>query len=216
MPVSGATLIPAYAPGGRTGKSAAVLVGVLLLHAALAAAVQDAAQGPRPLVAPADPVATVRVLIVPDREDARARLADLVAAPLPLPAPAWADPGASAEPPGRQVRDARADARYLPAAKLDIGPLPAGAPNFAEVTRRTLAIGRVRLRVYVSAFGLPDRVEILGLPLDADFAQALRQALEQTTFLPGRLGGHDVAAYVDYEFQSEVVVLPPPANLRSS
>jgi len=66
-------------------------------------------------------------------------------------------------------------------------------------------VGSVTLRVYVSKFGLPDRVEIRGQPEDPEFARDLQRALEQTSFLPGRQAGRDIASYVDYEFSGGVV-----------
>jgi hypothetical protein len=216
MGTSGAMMFPGYAPKGPRWKAAPVLATVFLLHAALAVVLQSVAHPPRPLAAPVDPAASVAVVILSDSKGSGARLSDRYAAPSSLPAPALAAVRAPADPFDEHPRDTAVDPRYLPPSKLDIGPSPAGAPDFALATRGTLAIGKVTLRVYVSAFGLPDRVEILGLPLDPEFAQALRRAMEQTTFLPGRLGGRDVAAFVDYEFQNDVVVLPPPSNRRPS
>jgi hypothetical protein len=215
MRAFGAVVFPAYAPAVARWKSAPVLIAVLALHAAIAAVVETAAQPARPLAAPVGPTAPIMLLMLSEGKAGSARVTDRLPPPMALPEPLLAV-RASANPFDEEAQATPVDQRYLPAGKLDIGPLPAGAPDFASVTQRTLAIGKVTMRVYVSAFGLPDRVEILGLPMDADFAQALRRALEQTTFLPGRLGGHDVAAYVDYEFQTEVVVLPAPPNLRSS
>jgi hypothetical protein len=216
MGTSSAMVFPGYAPKGPRWKAAPVLAAVFLLHAALAAVLQAGAHPPRPLAAPVDPAASVVVLVLSDTKGSAARRWDRNASPPVLPTPPLAAVRASADPFDEHPRDTVVDPRYLPPGKLDIGPVPAGAPDFALATRRTLAIGKVTLRVYVSAFGLPDRVEILGLPLDPDFAQALRRAMEQTTFLPGRLGGRDVAAFVDYEFQNDVVELPPPPNRRSS
>jgi hypothetical protein len=68
--------------------------------------------------------------------------------------------------------------------------------------RSALSAGTVVLRVYVAKLGLPDRVELRGARQEDEFSQALRRALEQTTFLPGRLAGHDVASYVEYEFRT--------------
>jgi TonB family protein len=93
---------------------------------------------------------------------------------------------------------------YRSASTLDIGPLPAGAPDFSSALSRPVFAGKVVLRVYVSSFGRPDRVEIIGAPNDPEFAQALRAAIERVSFLPGRKGGQDVAAYADFEFDPDV------------
>jgi len=109
-----------------------------------------------------------------------------------------------------------AQPRYEPAAKLDIGPLPVGSPDFKSTGDLSSTAGRIVLRVFVSTQGFPDRVEIIEQPQDSDTAQELRRALEQTTFLPGKRRGHDVPAFVDYEFSSKVLTLPPLPPVRAA
>jgi hypothetical protein len=104
--------------------------------------------------------------------------------------------------------DASADAtymRYLPADALDVGPVPASEPDLAPVVAAFRTAAPVRVRIYVSAFGPPDRVEFRS-PAAAALETALRQALVATTFLPGRVAGRDAAAYIDLEFSAELLV----------
>ena len=206
MMADGALAFPAYAAPRRHRSIAPALV-VAALHVLFVVLAQTAARpAPRPRAAPADPAEPVMVLILP--EDTT---------PGATPGSARTRSGAPVPHAARAAANgAGLDSRYLASGKLDIGPVPASAPDFASVMSRSISAGTVRLRVYVSGFGAPDRVEVLGAPIDTQFAQALRHALEQTSFLPGRLGGHDVAAYVDYEFQTELVVLPPVPNRRPS
>jgi hypothetical protein len=95
--------------------------------------------------------------------------------------------------------------RYLPADALDVGPVPASEPDLAPVAAAFRLAAPVRVRIYVSAFGPPDRVEFRS-PAAAALESALRQALLATTFLPGRLAGRDAAAYIDLEFSAELLV----------
>ncbi len=111
--------------------------------------------------------------------------------------------------------DASLDSRYVPARELDIGPVPFGEPNFAPAMNRHVLAGTVVLRVYVSTFGRPDRVDVLGTPVDADFAQDLRRALAQTSFLPGRRNHREMPSFVDYEFNVELLVSPSPSRGQS-
>jgi hypothetical protein len=180
---------------------APLLLAVLALHLGFAAvAWQAMAERPRSLATAADARAAGVFYVLPAGAvagPARQRTRDLareatLTDPLP-PAP---------------LTDAQAalrDARYLRGASLALGPEPVGAPDFSAALRHATLTQPVVLRVYVSAFGYPDRVEVRGDPLDADFAQALQRALELTSFLPARRDGHDVAAYVDYEFHGPLL-----------
>ena len=201
------------APAPTRPRSVPGLLATGLLHVALVA-LAASALAPGRTVAPAarDEQAGMLVYLAQDTTDARQ-----AGAPHAPAAPAAAGaPAAGSRPAGRAPAEADADARYVSGHTLEIGPLPAGSPDFSRAADHPVLAGAVVLRVYVSTFGPPDRVEVRGTPNDLDFARELRLALERTSFLPGRLRGHDVAAYVDYEFRAGIVSFPiaqykPPA-----
>jgi len=185
-----------------------------LLHIALAAL---AALALRPGATPQSGAADAALMVQLVRGPATDRGGELAATQLGStevsPARAVAKPAAS---PARAPQpDASIDSRYVPARELDIGPVPVGEPNFAPAMNRHVLAGTVVLRVYVSTFGRPDRVDVLGTPVDADFAQDLRRALAQTSFLPGRRNHREMPSYVDYEFNVELLVSPSPSRGQS-
>jgi hypothetical protein len=100
--------------------------------------------------------------------------------------------------------------RYQPADGLDMAPVPASEPDLAPVAAAFRQLAPVRVRIYVSTFGPPDRIEILSPATDA-LSLALQDALAATNFLPGRLAGHDVAAYIELEIRAELLVAGPAA-----
>jgi hypothetical protein len=95
-------------------------------------------------------------------------------------------------------------AAYIAAHDLDQKMVTASEPDFSDAMARHPVFAPVRLRVYVSTLGPPDRVEVLsGAPqVGADLADALRR----TRFVPGKRGGRDVAAFVDLEFSAAPVI----------
>jgi len=121
-----------------------------------------------------------------------------------------AAPGATladrpADPPTAAHSDAFADAaHYVAARELESKPVTATEPDFGTALTRYPVFDPVRLRVFVSTLGPPDRVEIVDGPRDV--GDALAAALMRTTFVPGRRGGSDAAAYIDYEFSAQATV----------
>jgi hypothetical protein len=198
---------PGAAPhgGGIARLLSPAALATAVLHAGLFGLALTALRpGPAPLPLPADAPPIVMVLM-PSTQPSTG--------PAAAQETAHAGAGARRAPAVAAPRAAEAPgAVYVPGPSLEIGPLPAGSPQFPLTLDRPELLGRIVLRVYVSMFGLPDRVEILGKPNDEDMARQLRRALENTSFLPGRSGGHDVAAFVDYEFTAGTLRTPLAQN----
>lgn len=168
-----------------------VAAATLAVHGVLAVAWTAAARAPAAADATAAPAWQVPALfyVLPAPSSSRADGLTQVAAPEP-------DRDRLA-----RLADAAIDARYVAGDSLPLGPKAAGIPDTESAMRRATGPGTVVLRVYVSIFGFPDRVEVRGAPRDREFALALQRALERTTFLPARQNGIDVPAYVDFEFR---------------
>ncbi|MBM3343638.1 MAG: energy transducer TonB [Betaproteobacteria bacterium] len=104
---------------------------------------------------------------------------------MPAPAPpAAAPPPAPAEPPS--VVAPRFDAAYLN------NP----APVYPAAARRRGEHGRVQLRVYVSAAGAAEKVELFRTSGSGALDAAAREAVERWRFVPARQGERPVGAWV--------------------
>jgi hypothetical protein len=189
------------------------LLAAGLLHAALLALVLTVLHGgPVPeafRVSSPGPVA-VTLLPEPDQRSHHDPRAPLAAA---APAEGMERAATRAHPDEKALVQGDRTGTYLPGRVVDIGPKMVGVPDCGGACAEPGLPRRAVLRVFVSTFGPPDRVEILEASADDAFAQALRHALERTSFLPGRLAGNDVPAYADFEFR---IGVPPGATAPGS
>ncbi|NSL55639.1 hypothetical protein [Uliginosibacterium aquaticum] len=113
--------------------------------------------------------------------------------PPPSTAPAAQPAGASS------TSSTSADPAYWPAEALQQLPLPVSAPDVALLEGSELSAERLRLRLYISATGAVDEVEVLGA--EAGDVQPLRRMFQHTRFLPARRAGREVASQMDIEIE---------------
>jgi hypothetical protein len=189
------------------------LLAAGLLHAALlalAAVALDGGPVPEALRLAAPGAVAVTLLPEPDQRSHHDRRAPLTAA---TPAEGPERTATRAQPAETDLAPGDHTGTYLPGRVVDIGPKMVGVPECGGSCAEPGLPRRAVLRVFVSTFGPPDRVEILEASPDEAFAQALRRALERTSFLPGRLAGNDVPSYADLEFRLGV---PPGAASSGS
>lgn len=87
--------------------------------------------------------------------------------------------------------------------------MPRSAPDerfVDEVHRSGLPI---RVRLFVEADGSVSSADVLSLvPGDEEAAQSVVAMFRDTAFIPGRLGGRDVASYLDIEIVLEPTLAP--------
>jgi hypothetical protein len=92
------------------------------------------------------------------------------------------------------------DTRYLPATALDRTALPRSAPDTRLLDNVVLSGLPLRLRICIDAFGHVTQVLPLQVhPDDAAAVTALQEMFSATAYVPGRLGGADVASYIDLD-----------------
>lgn len=118
-------------------------------------------------------------------------VSEAVAAPAPFvapppPPPQPAEPIAAAPPPPAPVAPPRFDADYLN------NP----APRYPALSRRLGEQGRVLLRVFVDAQGLPARVELRTSSGHERLDQIALDTVRQWKFVPARRGDQAVSAWV--------------------
>lgn len=93
---------------------------------------------------------------------------------------------------------------HLPSDALDIGPMPKSSPDeryVEEVHRSGLPI---LVRLFVESDGVVSSAQVLSnAPGDETAAQSVVAMFRDTAFIPGRLAGRDVAAYIDIEIVLE-------------
>jgi len=97
-----------------------------------------------------------------------------------------ASPSVAVRPTPAPVVPPRFDAAYLNNPR----------PEYPRVSKRMGERGTVMLRVYVSAAGKPERVEIRTSSGSPRLDEAARQAVEQWKFVPARQGDDAVAAWL--------------------
>lgn len=119
-------------------------------------------------------------------------------------------PGRAAPPQQGQVLAVPSPvAPHLPTDVLDVRPMPRSAPDerfVDEVHRSGLPI---RVRLFVEADGSVSSADVLSLvPGDEEAAQSVVAMFRDTAFIPGRLGGRDVASYLDIEIVLEPTLAP--------
>ncbi|MDO6386587.1 hypothetical protein [Uliginosibacterium sp. 31-12] len=116
------------------------------------------------------------------------------------PPPSTAPAAQPAQPAGASsTSSTSADPAYWPAEALQQLPLPVSAPDVALLEGSELSAEHLRLRLYISATGAVDEVEVLGA--EAGDVQPLRRMFQRTRFLPARRGGHEVASQMDIEIK---------------
>lgn len=116
--------------------------------------------------------------------------------PPPGPAPASLEPPEA--PPTRAP--ATPETRYLPSAELDRAALPRSAPDTRLLDNVMLSGLPLRLRICIDALGHVTQVlPLQAHPDDAAAVTALQEMFGSTAYVPGRLGGIDVASYIDLD-----------------
>ncbi|MEY8875497.1 MAG: hypothetical protein AB9M60_03235 [Leptothrix sp. (in: b-proteobacteria)] len=151
-----------------------------------------------PLPALATVAATAATAAAPARPHgvASRRSNTLHTEPAPGPAPT------SLEPPEAPPTNAPAtpETRYLPSAELDRAALPRSAPDTRLLDNVMLSGLPLRLRICIDAFGHVTQVlPLQAHPDDAAAVTALQEMFGSTAYVPGRLGGIDVASYIDLD-----------------
>jgi protein TonB len=157
--------------------------------------VQAAPAKPRP-APPTKPASPALAVI-----DELAPVASAVEFPAPellLPSnTASVSPATSAAPsaPPASVAAARPAAAVI-APRFDAAYLDNPRPEYPRIARRMGEHGKVTLRVFVSAAGVPEKVEIGASSGSSRLDQAARDAVRQWKFVPARQGDQPVAAWV--------------------
>lgn len=80
--------------------------------------------------------------------------------------------------------------------RFDVAYLNNPRPEYPRVSKRIGEHGKVLLRVYVSAAGEPEQVEIRTSSGSPRLDEAARQAVWHWKFVPARQGGDEVAAWI--------------------
>jgi protein TonB len=118
----------------------------------------------------------------------------------PAPALAGAPPSDAASSPASSSAPVVAVSKQpLPAVvppRFDAAYLNNPRPEYPRVSRRMGEHGKVMLRVYVTAQGTAERVEVRTSSGSQRLDQAARSAVEQWKFVPARQGDDPVAAWV--------------------
>jgi protein TonB len=141
---------------------------------------------PRDLPAAANAVTVEPPTVAAPAAPAAQEPATTAPAAAPAPAPA-APPAAIAAPkPAAPVVPPRFDAAYLNNPR----------PEYPRVARRMGEHGKVVLRVYVTAAGGAEKVEVRTSSGSARLDQAAREAVERWKFVPARQGDDPVGAWV--------------------
>lgn len=89
---------------------------------------------------------------------------------------------------------------YWPVADVERVAVPVSSPDLDHLATQTVPSGRIRLRLFISARGQVDAVQVLGAEDEGIWA-AVRDMFLATGFLPARRGGHDVASVQDLDIE---------------
>lgn len=82
--------------------------------------------------------------------------------------------------------------------------MPASAPDERHVEEAPKSGLPIRVRLFVEANGGVSSAKVLSnAPGDEEAAQRVIAMFRDTAFVPGRLGGRDVASYIDIEIVLE-------------
>lgn len=184
---------------------------VLALHAALAAALlasaapfvkpalhsMEIALLTPPVAAPARPAEAAKPQVAPTPAERKPQPAPT---PEPAPSPAVTPPQAAAS---ETARPAAAESRPATAAEAPIAPprfdatyLDNPRPPYPPAARRMGEEGKTVLRVFVSAEGLPEQIELRQSAGSPRLDEAALAAVKRWRFVPARQGERAVAAWV--------------------
>lgn len=148
---------------------------------------QPVKQVARPRPAPPKPVAR------PNPEQAITEQAPPPAAPEPTPAPAEPAPVAEAPKP---APPAPAPPATVVAPKFDAAYLSNPAPPYPPMSRRMGEQGTVLVRVFVTAEGLPDKIELKKSSGAGRLDESALDVIKRWRFVPARRGDEKVGAWV--------------------
>ncbi len=159
-----------------------------------------APSGPSPVVVPA-PTPPKPVV----KETPKKILAAPKPAPTPTPVAPTPEPVQKVEPSPvvEQKTDTKSKASQEPAAaaviqpKFDADYLNNPKPSYPSISHRLGEEGVVMLRVYVSAQGTPDQIQLLKSSGFARLDQAAQEAVARWRFVPARQGKIAIAEWVD-------------------
>jgi hypothetical protein len=122
--------------------------------------------------------------------------------PISAPNNAAAPPPSHAAIPNSAAPESDRPATYLPASALDRPALPRSAPDTHLLDDVPLSGLPLQLRIYIDRHGQVTEVQLLQAhPDDTGALAALQRMFSATAYIPGRLGGQDVASFVDIELQ---------------
>lgn len=186
---------------------------VLTLHAALAAALlassapfvkpalrsMEIALIAPPAAAPARPAEAVRATPVRTRAEPKPQIRVPSPEPTPLPATAPQPTAAQSEtarPVGAESRPAVPTEAPVAPPRFDAAYLDNPRPPYPAVARRMGEEGKTVLRVFVSADGLPERIELSQSAGSPRLDEAALAAVKRWRFVPARQGERAVAAWV--------------------
>jgi hypothetical protein len=161
------------------------------------------AQSLQPSSVVAAPTVSMRLIAAP--EPAANPMAEVAAAEVAVPRLARAAPIRSVPPQqGQALATAAAQVHHLPTDILDVRPMPRSAPDERRVEDVHRSGLPIRVRLYVEADGSVSSADVLSMvPGDEEAAQSVAAMFRDTAFIPGRLGGRDVASYLDIEIVLE-------------
>jgi len=200
------------------GVHVAALLALLQLHPDIRSRVEPVLVSlisPQPPVVPVTPPPSPPVLasrVEPQRLPAHRQAASVASSPQDAtretskPATALAEPSAplaaAESPPATFAAPATAPSAIAesPAPvvppRFDAAYLDNPHPEYPRIARRLGEYGKVILRVYVTASGRADKVEIRTSSGSPRLDQAARDAVERWKFVPARRGDEPVAAWV--------------------
>lgn len=185
---------------------------VVALHVALAAALLSSAAPfvkpalhsmeiallAPPAAAPTRPTAAAKPAVV--RTLAERKPQAVARSPEPAPTPAVAAPHAAAASetarPATESRPAPQVEAPVAPPRFDAAYLDNPRPPYPAVARRMGEEGKTVLRVFVSADGLPERIELSQSAGSPRLDEAALAAVKRWRFVPARQGEHAVAAWV--------------------
>jgi TonB family protein len=90
---------------------------------------------------------------------------------------------------------------YYPAHDLSQMPAPLGTLQPKPISGDDGIGGKLSIRLWIDAAGKPDRVGLLASELPSAFADAVLDAFRDMHFVPGKINGVAVPAWVDIEVE---------------
>lgn len=103
---------------------------------------------------------------------------------------------------------------FLPTSALDRRPLPVSEPDAGMLDGVASTGFPIKLRLFIDKEGHVLRIDILAADTgDMQFVERLKQMFFATRYIPGRLNGLDVSAFID--IQLNVATLPAAFGVTS-